>query len=372
MMLGTFSSGEPQVVGNLFTWGSAAHGQTALSTTNYNSSPIQVGSATWRRMGGGPLGNITPNGISSNGNLFSWGYGLAGWIGDGQRFSRSSPVQIGSITNWLESCAGSYNSLAIRDDGRMYLWGNNNYGQGNWTKIQGRSSPVQTGGDYWATAGLGRNSVIAVTTGGQLWTWGQNSSGMLGQNIRSSEMAGRSSPVQVGTDTNWLRGLMGEGGAMAIKTNGQLFAWGSNNQGQIGNNGGAIDRSSPVQVGYGGWAKIASGTYTRLAIKENGTLWAWGYNSNGECGVSSRIDKSSPVQIGALTTWTEVAACNFNVYALRSDGTMWSWGDNHNGQLGIGTEGATDASSPVQIGAGTSWANVAATNETAMAIKSTA
>lgn len=372
MMLGTFSSGEPQVVGNLFTWGSAAHGQTALSTTNYNSSPIQVGSATWRRMGGGPLGNITPNGISSNGNLFSWGYGLSGLIGDGQRLSRSSPVQIGSITNWLESCAGSYNGLAIRDDGRMYLWGNNNYGQGNWTKIQGRSSPVQTGGDYWATAGLGRNSVIAVTTGGQLWTWGSNEAGMLGQNIRSSEMAGRSSPVQVGTDTNWLRGLMGEGGAMAIKTNGQLFAWGSNNQGQIGNNGGAIDRSSPVQVGYGGWAKIASGTYTRLAIKENGTLWAWGYNSNGECGVSSRIDKSSPVQIGALTTWTEVAACNFNVYALRSDGTMWSWGDNHNGQLGIGTEGATDASSPVQIGAGTSWANVAATNETAMAIKSTA
>lgn len=371
MILGTFTTGEPLVVGNLYTWGNGAHGRTGQNTVNANSSPIQVGSATWRRMGGGPMANITANGISSNGNLFSWGYGNSGMIGDGQAISRSSPVQIGAITNWLESTVGSYNGVALRDDGRLYLWGSNNYGVGNWTKGQTKSSPVQIASENWASVGMGRDSVIAVTTGGQLWTWGNNSAGILGQNIRSSELAGRSSPVQVGTRTDWLRGLMGEGGAIAVRTDGYLFTWGSNTQGQIGNNTGATYRSSPIQVGYSGWAKIASGSYTRLAIKENGTLWAWGYNGAGECGISSRIDKSSPVQIGALTTWTEVAACNFNCFALRSDGTMWSWGDNQLGQLGIGTEPA-DASSPVQIGAGTSWANVASINEAVMAIKSTA
>jgi alpha-tubulin suppressor-like RCC1 family protein len=86
-------------------------------------------------------------------------------------------------------------------------------------------------------------------------------------------------------------------------------------------------------------------------------LWAWGRNNFGQLGLEDVTSRSSPVQVGALTTWNKVQSGDANIIATKTDGTLWGWGSNIQGQLGIGT--TTNRSSPVQVGALTTWKNIA-------------
>jgi alpha-tubulin suppressor-like RCC1 family protein len=96
-----------------------------------------------------------------------------------------------------------------------------------------------------------------------------------------------------------------------------------------------------------------------MAIKTNGTLWSWGRNSQGQLGLNNRTNFSSPVQIGALTNWTKVAA-EYACAAIKTDGTLWTWGSNAYGQLGNGN--TNTRSSPTQVGALTTWTDVDISN----------
>jgi alpha-tubulin suppressor-like RCC1 family protein len=99
-----------------------------------------------------------------------------------------------------------------------------------------------------------------------------------------------------------------------------------------------------------------------MAIKTDGTLWAWGWNRKGQLGINGNVDgftgQSSPVQVGALTTWAQVSAGSEHTAAVKTDGTIWSWGYNGNAELGDNT--TISRSSPVQIGSLTNWAQVSA------------
>ena len=149
-----------------------------------------------------------------------------------------------------------------------------------------------------------------------------------------------------------------------------MWSWGNGAGGRLGL-GDVISKSSPVQVGaLTTWAQVAAGREHNLALKTDGTLWAWGDGANGRLGnnISPTIDVSSPVQIGALTTWSQVAAGNSHSLAIKTDGTMWSWGDNAvNGRLGLND--IDSRSSPVQIGALTTWSQVSGGSLHSLAIK---
>jgi len=93
---------------------------------------------------------------------------------------------------------------------------------------------------------------------------------------------------------------------------------------------------------------------------KDGTLWAWGKNADGQLGQGNTTDYSSPVQVGALTTWLQIAAAPYGevVGAVKTDGTLWTWGYGYKGSLGHGN--TTSYSSPVQVGSETYWADYAA------------
>ena len=118
-----------------------------------------------------------------------------------------------------------------------------------------------------------------------------------------------------------------------------------------------ISRSSPVQVGaLTNWASVATQGAGTFAVKTDGTLWAWGYNSEGELGIGNVLSRSSPVQVGALTNWASVGCSPGTLYAIKKDGTMWGSGDFVSGQFGV------SVSSPVQISSGETtgtWLNPA-------------
>jgi len=200
----------------------------------------------------------------------------------------------------------------------------------------------------------------------ELWGWGRANYGVLGQG-NTTDM---SSPVQVAGEI-WSSVSIGgetQGSTMAIKTDGTLWAWGRNNYGQLGQ-GNTTDYSSPVQIGaLTTWQKVANGDGRfGLAIKTDGTLWAWGRNYRGPLGQGDEVNLSSPAQVGALTTWLEVAAGYQLTMVLKTDGTIWMCGHGTYGQMG---QGNTDSfSSPVQIGALTTWSKLGPGGWWAMALK---
>ena len=139
----------------------------------------------------------------------------------------------------------------------------------------------------------------------------------------------------------------------------ELYVWGNNYQGALGT-GNSTTYSTPVQVGARTWGPSltagACNCYHTMAVYNTGGLYAWGYNSAGQLGQGNTTSYSSPVQIGALTTWASVSVNNSFSAAIKSDGTLWMWGENARGQLGQGN--LTSYSSPVQVGTDTNWAYV--------------
>ncbi|MFH0887766.1 MAG: hypothetical protein V1871_00985, partial [Planctomycetota bacterium] len=137
--------------------------------------------------------------------------------------------------------------------------------------------------------------------------------------------------------------------SLGVRSNGTLWAWGLNTNGQLGDGTTGTDRTSPVAISptVTTWVGVAGGTSHSLGVRSDGTLWAWGLNTNGQLGDGSTTQRTSPVAISpTVTTWVGVAAGASHSLGIRSDGTLWAWGLNTNGQLGDGS--TTQRTSPVQ------------------------
>lgn len=349
----------------LYAWGNNNYGGIGDNSTVGKSSPVQTiaGGSNWANAA---FGQYHSAGVKTDGTLWCWGQNYYGELGDNTTVHRSSPVQtITGGTDWSQVSCGPYHTAAVKKDGTLWLWGGgfNNAGQLGDNTIIHRSSPVQTiaGGSDWSSVSCGYKNTAAIKTDGTLWVWGWNAYGQVGDNTTNNI----SSPSQtVAFGTNWSKVSVGYSSCGAIKKDGTLWMWGANNVGQLGINL-ASNRSSPVQTITGGtdWSEISLNSLDVAAIKTDGTLWCWGFNFDGQVGDNTSgpgTYKSSPVQtITYGTNWSKISTGASIKLALKKDGTLWSWGANNYGELGDNTLGIPK-SSPVQvIGASTSWSDVA-------------
>ncbi|MBZ0219539.1 MAG: chitobiase/beta-hexosaminidase C-terminal domain-containing protein [Candidatus Methylomirabilis sp.] len=215
-----------------------------------------------------------------------------------------------------------------------------------------------------AVMSAGQYHTVSIKSDGTLWAWGYNEQGQLGDGTTIN----KTSPVQIGTDNDWASVATGDNHTIALKSDGTLWAWGLNYYGQLGD-GTTTDKYAPVQIGAGNnWASVAAGSGHTIALKSDGTLWAWGLNGNGQLGDGTTTNKTSPVQIGTDNNWASVEAEDTHTIALKSDGTLWAWGYNGYGLLGDGTD--TQRTAHVQIGTDNNWASVAAGHFHTSALKS--
>ena len=307
------------------------------------------------------------SGLDSNGQM---GQNTAGYPA-----ARSSPTLVGTSNTWVKGIAsfqGPTASFYTKNDGTLWAWGSNPSGGLGLNDVTSRSSPTQIPGTTWGSAtwntgAVHENSTYVVKTDGTLWAWGSNDKGQLGHN----DVVKYSSPVQVpGTwaqstsqlTTNTISTSYSEG-IMAIKANGTLWAWGENEWGNLGLNQAEAqiaNISSPAQIGTDTtWRAVAYG----LATKTDGTLWAWGRNYSGQCAQNTANPGvegySSPTQIPG-TNWGSINGSfnAFNKSAIKTDGTLWAWGSNPATRGMLGLNDTIDRSSPTQVGTDTTWSEV--------------
>jgi alpha-tubulin suppressor-like RCC1 family protein len=369
---------KPQVT-KLWAWGYNQYGQLGLNNTANYSSPVQIPGTTWD-VDVSDLGSLQFHHtmlIKSDGTLWAWGLNYYGDLGQNSRTYYSSPVQIPGTT-WSKSTTGYFNSFGIKTDGTLWVWGSNEEGALGLNQahdVGHRSSPTQVPGTTWSSIATGNSFTMAMKTDGTLWAWGYNESGALGQNQAPAQLPRCSSPTQI-PGTTWKQITSGMRSGMATKTDGTLWAWGWNQYGKLGQNQalpGLHGTSSPVQIPGTTWnTSRANGHYPR-AVKTDGTLWAWGTNQQGMLGIPSLAESaslSSPTQVGSDTTWGSAPHIGYDgsAHAVKTDGTLWSWGYNEHGQ--IDHNDRTNRSSPTQIGSDTNWVQTLTTNHSSFGIES--
>ncbi|MCL2680267.1 MAG: hypothetical protein FWF11_02160, partial [Coriobacteriia bacterium] len=208
------------------------------------------------------------------------------------------------------------------------------------------------------TFAAGTNFSLAIRSDGTLWAWGSNANGMTGL---GTDTGFQTRPAQVGTGTNWTAVSAGREHSLALRSDGTLWAWGSNANGMTGLDTATGNQLTPAQVGTAtNWKSISAGNIHSLAIATDGTLWAWGWNLDGRTGLGTDAGiQTTPAQVGTATNWTAVSAGTSHSLALRSDGTLWSWGANTDGATGLGTD-TGNQTTPLQVGSATSWTQLSA------------
>jgi alpha-tubulin suppressor-like RCC1 family protein len=299
--------------GTLWTWGNSNnYGLLGISDSIQRSTPVTTfaGGTNWKQVTESSYDiSMALNDDGVNKRLFVWGNGDEGRLGSHRSADFWIPVEVSSTVTWKQVSSGINHAAAVKTDGTLWLWGSAGAGSLGVSDSSQRDTPVTTfaGGTNWKQVSCGYITTAAIKTDGTLWIWGLNANGQLGNNNTLDV----STPITTFTGgTNWKQVSCGQRHISAIKTNGTLWIWGNSNYGQLGNSN-TISRSTPVTTFTGGtnWKQVGSGPFYNAAIKTDGTLWVWGNNSNGQLGNSSAINRSTPVTtFTGGTNWKQVSA----------------------------------------------------------------
>ncbi len=286
--------------GTVWCWGSNLYGGlgNASATGTFVTAPVQALILTGAKaISAGGWHSVA---LKNDGTVWAWGWNSDGQLGDGTTVDKSIPTQVPSLTNVTKIAAGTYHTLALKNDGTVWAWGDNVSGQiGNGTTGLDRNTPVQVNGLSNVVAiTAGRFFSMAVKNDGTVWTWGQNLYGQLGNgNTTDSNV-----PVQVNGLTGITSAVAASGAfhAHALKNDGTVWSWGRNTYGNLGNN--TIANSSvPVQMtNFASPIGIAAGTNFSLFYKSDGSMWGIGRNASGQLGDATTTQRNEAFQSNVM------------------------------------------------------------------------
>ncbi|MCL2503105.1 MAG: cell wall-binding repeat-containing protein [Coriobacteriia bacterium] len=384
--------------GGMAVAGAPAVADGAAPEATLPVASLSAGSVGWKAVSAGSSHSLA---IKNDGSLWAWGSNGYGQLGIGIRGSGTStntPVQVGvAADNWKAVSAGVDRSFAIKGDGSLWAWGDNNGSALGIGMIvpddmymdagaNSTSTPVRVGeaADRWQAVSTGQYHSLGIKEDGSLWAWGSNIYEQLG--IGSTEDMVRRTPVQVGGAADkWQAVTTRDYHSLGVKDDGSLWAWGRNSSGQLGT-GSTAGANTPVLTGSAAdkWKAVSAGGRHSLGVKDDGTLWAWGSNSSGQLGNGESgsddlegpiVDKYAPIQVGvAADRWQAVSAGSEHSFAIKGDGSLWAWGSNGYGQLGDGTGGdgtrSNDKNVPILTGsAADKWKAVSAGGRHSLGVK---
>ena len=304
--------------------------------------------------------------IKADGTVWAWGLNGNGQLGDGSKANKYIPTQV-DISDVVSVDAGYYDTLFLKSDGTVWATGQNNCGQlGDGTNTD-KTVPVRVGGGNLATPSgylenivqiaAGNGTSYALDANGNVWAWGYNANGELGDNtttnrntpkkiMNSNRIGDMSGVTQISAGANHL---------LMLKADSTVWAVGYNYNGMLGDNT-ATNRYVPVQVKdttgnnfLRGVIKVQAGAQHSVALLANGNVVAWGRRDVGQLGNGEGMTSALagrnllPTYVrnvgntGILSDVIDISSGAYEVIALKSDGTAVTWGHNSNGQLGDGT-----------------------------------
>ncbi|MGD9732695.1 MAG: hypothetical protein AB7U45_10985 [Desulfamplus sp.] len=330
--------------GTVWSWGYNYDGELGNGTADNSTTPVQVAGLTGISAVDAAANGYHTAALKNDGTVWTWGYNGYGQLGNGTAENSTNPVQVEGLTGVSAVAAGGWHTAALKTDGTVWAWGYNSYGQlGDGTTIDSYLPVKVTGLTGVSAIAVSGSHTAALKTDGTVWTWGYNGDGQLGNGTTVDS----TTPIQVAGLTGVSAIAAGGWHTAALKTDGTVWAWGYNGDGQLGS-GNTVDSTTPIQVaGLTGVSAIATGDSHTLAVKTDGTVWAWGYNDNGQLGNGTVIESSTPVQVVKLADFSAIAAGGSHTIAIKTDGTVWAWGYNNYGQLGDGT--TADSTTPVEV-----------------------
>jgi alpha-tubulin suppressor-like RCC1 family protein len=319
----------------------------------------EAGTPDWRSVSAGGFHTC---GIRTSGRLYCWGDDEFGQLGDDASLvNQATPVEVaGAHTDWIGVSAGVFHTCGVRATGRAYCWGSDVAGQlGNGAPLPHEPEPVEVVGNRtdWATVSAGGAHTCARRTTGRLLCWGDDDSGELGNGL---PMLDRTTPAEVaGGRTDWAAVSAGGGHTCARRTTGRLFCWGDDDGGELGDDVVLADRAAPSEVAGArtDWGAVSAGLLHTCARRTTGRLFCWGRDDGGQLGDNPAMGRHpTPVQVaGARTDWASVSAGERVTCARRTTGRLFCWGDDNHFDLGDGLPQAVEPV-PVEVaGARMDW-----------------
>jgi len=311
--------------GELYTWGfddgAGALGQG--STYFLNGTPTKIGTDTdWVMVSCGLSYGAA---IKSDGTLWTWGFNFYYNLGHGDQTNRNTPTQVGSDTDWEYVSCGNNATMAIKDGDLWAVGDNTDYKTALNTNSGNTTTWTLANAGGWTSVSAGESYGLGIKNG-ELWSWGRNSTGSTGQGTTSGFTQ---VPTQVGSATDWVEISTGASHSAAINSGGELFTWGGRSNGVLGDGNTTGTTAVPTQVGaatdwavvictpFSYWWGVPIEILNTYALKTDGTLWATGLNTVGQCGQPNSEYITTFTQVGDATNHVLIAAGSGNCITVR-------------------------------------------------------
>ena len=343
---------------DLYCWGKNNNGQLANSNYKAIEIPLRIGTSNnWEVISSSQYHNCATNG----GKAFCWGSGYSESLGNGSISNiRSIPQLINNSNKWSAVSAGYNHSCGI-NSGALYCWGDDVFGQvGNGSaSTVDIDSPQQVGVSYeWSQISMGYYYSCGIKSG-ELYCWGGDNYGQVGNG--SGSTSNIESPQKIGVFINWSHISTGRYHTCGINS-GELYCWGRDDFGQVGNGSGSTSNiESPQKIGSSNtWSEVSIGLFHTCGIND-GELYCWGRDAYGEVGNGSGSTSNIeiPQKIGSSNNWSHISVGSYHSCGI-NDGELYCWGSDSNGQLGNGSLSTTDIESPQKIGSSNNWKYISA------------
>jgi alpha-tubulin suppressor-like RCC1 family protein len=272
---------------------------TNSSQTFFTPAPQFPASMRWKDIAAGSVHSLA---LTSSGQLYAWGFNDFGQLGIGTNSTVVGPVLVpfpAGVTNWTTIAAGVYHSLALGNDGNVYAWGSGEFGTLGNGGATNSSRPQRVtfpaGVTNWVKIAAGGYHNLAISGDGKLYAWGYGGYGELGYGGTTNA----SIPVPVNAPSNvvnWAAISAGIIHSLALAEDGSAYGWGDNLRGELGPNASTL-QPVPFLItppsGVQSWQQISAGAFHNLAIADSCMLYSWGSNSLGQLGVGSFVPQTN-------------------------------------------------------------------------------
>jgi alpha-tubulin suppressor-like RCC1 family protein len=286
---------------------------------------------------------------TSSGFLFSMGANKYGILGDSSEFDRYSPYLVSRYSNITQIDASSEVSMALTNKGYVLMWGNNDVGQLGIKKDTDRILYPKTVVNIPKAICISTGGLISaiVDINNNVWIWGT----IFTDDFREKPLFSSYTPKKIDGLSNIIDVECGAFHCLALDVNGEVWAWGRNVAGSLGDGTTETHRMTPKKVkNLSGVKKISTNGYFSLALLNTGQIYSWGYNLHGELGNNNsggNAESYVPVKVLNIDNATDIAAGSYHSLCLTSDKKICAWGEGRSGQLGNGDD--KDYTVPIQI-----------------------